>query len=100
MILDNTQDPSYAKDLVCRYKPGKIPYVTYKEEILSWDPRIGVFYDVISDSSAEMIKEKAYPLVSYVYISSPSKRVGIFVSTVVIYNIGSIVIFYLLNPQY
>ena len=62
-----SQDPKVLKSLTCRYKRGRmIPYVQYKEETLSWDPRISMFYDVISDTEAELIKQLATPLVSFV----------------------------------
>ena len=47
----------------------------YKEEILSWSPRIGMFYDVISDSEAQMVQEKAYPLVSVVRLNCSTSAV-------------------------
>ena len=62
------QNPNYVKNLVCRYKSGKLPYVVYKEEILSWDPRIEMFHDVLSNQQAELMKAKAYPKVSNRFI--------------------------------
>ena len=57
------QPPHILNSLVCRYKPGKIPYVVYKEEIQNWKPRISMFYDVITDAEGEIIKELAAPKV-------------------------------------
>ena len=51
------------KTLVCRYKAGRLPYIVYKEEVLSWTPRISMFYDVINDNEGQLIKELATPLV-------------------------------------
>ena len=57
------QPPDILKTLACRYKPGKLPYVTYKEETLSWSPKISMFYDVISDDKSDTVKELARPKV-------------------------------------
>ena len=54
------------KTLTCRYKRGKLPYVVYKEEVLSWDPRISTFYDVISNDEVQLIKQLATPKVGCV----------------------------------
>ena len=62
------QDPEYTKDLMCKYRPGGLPYIVYKEEVLSWSPRISMFYDVMSDMEAEMLKAKAYPLVRQMFL--------------------------------
>ena len=40
-----------------------LPYVQYKEEIHSFSPRISLFIDVISDKQADLLKEKAFPVV-------------------------------------
>ena len=62
------QDPEYTKDLMCKYRAGGLPYIVYKEEVLSWSPRISMFYDVMSDMEAEMLKAKAYPLVRQMFL--------------------------------
>ena len=41
--------------------------MTYKEEVISWEPRISMFYDVITPGEAEMVKSRAYPKVRYTY---------------------------------
>ena len=43
----------------CRYKPGSIGYVRYKEETLSDDPGIVMFYDVISDAESSAVRDMA-----------------------------------------
>ena len=43
---------------VCRYKKVLgLPYLRYKEEILSVDPYASLFYDVIRDDEIETIQE-------------------------------------------
>nr|KAG5692058.1 hypothetical protein BaRGS_021490 [Batillaria attramentaria] len=42
----------------CRYKPSLwIPYITYKEEILSLSPYASLFYEVIYDNEMNALKE-------------------------------------------
>ena len=43
----------------CRYKSGSIGYVRYKEETLSDDPGIVMFYDVISDAESRAVRDMA-----------------------------------------
>ena len=43
----------------CRYKHGTIGYVRYKEEILSDDPWIVMYYDIISDAESRALREMA-----------------------------------------
>nr|KAG5712229.1 hypothetical protein BaRGS_014579 [Batillaria attramentaria] len=43
---------------VCRYKPAlHSPYLQYKEEILSQEPYVSVFYDVVNDTEIDTIKQ-------------------------------------------
>ena len=50
------------KPLTCRSKPGYlVPYAVYKEETLSWEPYISMFYDVISDQEIERVRTLAAP---------------------------------------
>ena len=58
------QKPVVDKPLTCRFKPGYfLPYVVYKEETLSWEPYISMFYDIISDRETEHVKKLAAPQV-------------------------------------
>ncbi|KAK7504600.1 hypothetical protein BaRGS_00004086 [Batillaria attramentaria] len=44
---------------VCRYKPAlHSPYLQYKEEILSQEPYVSVFYDVVNDTEIDTIKHR------------------------------------------
>lgn len=56
-----SQNPS----LACQHRRGTlIPYIRYKEEILSSWPKIVLFHDVISDAEASFLRTRAYPSVS------------------------------------
>ena len=71
--IDATADPEYAKDLVCRYKKTILPYFVFKEEILSWEPRIGMFYDVITEKEAQYVINAAYPKLFRAKVGDPAK---------------------------
>ena len=55
MLQDRYIDPRAC----CRYKHGTIGYVRYKEEILSDDPWIVMYYDIISDAESRALREMA-----------------------------------------
>ena len=55
MLQDRYIDPKAR----CRFKAGTIGYVRYKEEILSDDPAIVMFYDIISDAESRAVQEMA-----------------------------------------
>ena len=40
----------------------------YKEEVMSLQPKVSVFHEVLSDREIESIKETAYPTVKYIEI--------------------------------
>ncbi|XP_064605913.1 prolyl 4-hydroxylase subunit alpha-1-like [Liolophura sinensis] len=52
------------KNGICQYKKTKIPVYVSKEEILSLDPRISMFYDVIYESEMQHIKDLALKMLS------------------------------------
>ena len=41
---------------ICRYKQGRLPYVVYKQEILSTDPFISIYYEVITEGQMDLLK--------------------------------------------
>lgn len=42
---------------ICRYKPSfTVPYLLYKEEVLSYNPHVSLFHDVISDTEITALK--------------------------------------------
>ncbi|XP_012946735.1 prolyl 4-hydroxylase subunit alpha-2 [Aplysia californica] len=45
--------------LFCRYRSVYLPYYRFGEEVISWSPFLSLFYDVISNREAEMIKRQA-----------------------------------------
>ena len=48
-------------DLFCRYRPTTIPYLFFKEEVLSKEPRIMLFHNVISDAEIDFVRNLAIP---------------------------------------
>ena len=55
--------PYHTRILWCEYKPGAVPYAPYKLEVILKDPFLSMFHDIISDSEATMLKERAKPQV-------------------------------------
>ena len=58
-------DPTYFQlrdledSLVCRYRRTTIPYYTVKEEIMSYNPRIVLLYEVIHDKEIDYFLDAA-----------------------------------------
>ena len=52
---------------ICRYKQGSLPYVVYKQEILSANPFISIYYDVITEEQMDLLKNTANKAVGELY---------------------------------
>ncbi|RUS90206.1 hypothetical protein EGW08_001987, partial [Elysia chlorotica] len=50
-------NPSHPS-MVCRYRPGLLPYYRFKEEIISERPFASVIYNFTSDAEAETFKDR------------------------------------------
>ena len=64
---------------VCRYRKTKLPWLTYKEEVLDWDPFISFVYDVISDSEAEAIRINSQVPFSFFLLYLPALLVFVII---------------------
>ncbi|XP_013383379.1 prolyl 4-hydroxylase subunit alpha-1-like [Lingula anatina] len=65
---DILQEKAVEKALNCRYKETNIPIKVAKEEILYRDPRVSIFYDVISNSEAQLLVDMASSKMHQAYI--------------------------------
>ncbi|XP_013383328.1 prolyl 4-hydroxylase subunit alpha-1 [Lingula anatina] len=64
---ENVQDPKIEARLFCQYKKTLVPIRPVKEEVLYLDPRVSIFYDVITDKEADILMELAKPLVFLIF---------------------------------
>ncbi|XP_013383378.1 prolyl 4-hydroxylase subunit alpha-3 [Lingula anatina] len=56
---DQWKDPKIEARLFCQYKNTLVPIRPVKEEVLYLDPRVSIFYDVITDKEAAILLELA-----------------------------------------
>jgi prolyl 4-hydroxylase len=49
--------PAVLSSLVCQYRRGVLPYSVYREEVVSWTPRISIYHNIISHHEAAQIKD-------------------------------------------
>ncbi|ELU10773.1 hypothetical protein CAPTEDRAFT_174752 [Capitella teleta] len=62
--------------LKCRYKPGILPFVRYKEEMLNRKPHIVLFHDVMSDAEAKTMKMEAMHKLERAHVADNENKHG------------------------